>query len=237
MDGSMGRSVAALATVVVVALAVTGGARAEHASELKAREDFAAGRYHQALDMFAKLYAETLNPVYLRNIARCHQKLREPNEAIDTFRDYLAKGKTISPEERAEINGYIKEMEALRAERAEVARQAKQAAAPPPAPPPPATPAPVQPIAPAPAMPPSTGAPGRAALAPNPPADATESNASLVAKAGPPADQSSPFYARWWFWTIVGVAVAGGAVAAIALTGGTSKPDCSYPGITNLHCQ
>jgi len=236
MDGSLRRSISALATVLVVALAVTGAARAEHASELKAREDFAAGRYHQALDIFAKLYAETLNPVYLRNIARCHQKLREPNEAIDSFRDYLATGKTISPEERAEINGYIKEMEALRAERADETKQAKQAAAPPP-PDAPAT-APVQPIAPAPApaTPASTAGPGSPALAPHPPAYATDSNASLVAKAGPPADQSSPFYARWWFWTIVGVAVAGGAVAAIAFTGGTNKPDCSYPGITNLHC-
>ena len=29
---------------------------------------------------------------------------------------------------------------------------------------------------------------------------------------------SSPFYTRWWFWTAIGVAVVGGAVAAFALT-------------------
>ena len=45
------------------------------------------------LELFAKLYAETLQPVYLRNIGRCRQKMREhPDKAIDTFRDYLAKG-------------------------------------------------------------------------------------------------------------------------------------------------
>ena len=49
---------------------------ADNATELKAREAFAAGRYEDALNLFAKLYAETLHPVYLRNIGRCHQKLR-----------------------------------------------------------------------------------------------------------------------------------------------------------------
>src|SRR5262249_11822155 len=31
---------------------------------------------------------------------------------------------------------------------------------------------------------------------------------------------SSPFYARWWFWTLIGVAVAGGAAAVFALSSG-----------------
>ena len=44
--------------------------------------------------------------------------MRDPNKAIDAFRDYLAKGKKISTDEKAEINGYIKEMEALRDEQA-----------------------------------------------------------------------------------------------------------------------
>ena len=72
--------------------------------EMKARESFAAGRYDEALELFAKLYAETLHPVYLRNIGRCHQKMREPQKAIDAFKDYLAKspktGKDkVTPEE------------------------------------------------------------------------------------------------------------------------------------------
>src|SRR5258708_2176226 len=85
--------------------------------EMKARESFAAGRYDEALQTFAKLYAETLHPVYLRNIGRCHQKMREPDKAVDAFQDYLAKTKSgkdkISPDERAEIEGYIKEMRAM----------------------------------------------------------------------------------------------------------------------------
>ena len=105
--------------VVVLALsAMVGVAHADHAGEMKARESFAAGRFDEALELFAKLYAETLNPIYLRNIGRCHQKLREPQKAIDAFHDYLAKGKKIGADERAEIDGYIKEMEALRDEQA-----------------------------------------------------------------------------------------------------------------------
>lgn len=75
---------------------------------MQAREAFAAGRFDDALTLFAKLYAETLHPVYLRNIGRCHQKMRQPDKAIDSFRDYLAKSPKLSRAERTEIDGYSK---------------------------------------------------------------------------------------------------------------------------------
>jgi hypothetical protein len=213
-----------LSSVVVPTLAVTGQARAAdhpvNQLEMKARESFAAGRYDEALQTFAKLYAETLHPVYLRNIGRCHQKMREPQKAIDAFQDYLAKTKTgkekIGADEHAEIEGYIKDMTALRDE------QARAAAAPtPPVPvtplpgttsaarPLPAAPPPVEPVAPT----------------SNPPA------ATLTATAPPPAQgEHHPIYTRWWFWTIIGVAIVGGVVGAVALSGGTTKPTCTAPG-------
>ena len=220
-----------LGLVIAVVLGVSGVAHADHATEMKAREDFAAGRYDDALELFAKLYAETLNPVYLRNIGRCHQKLRHPDKAIDAFKDYLAKGKKISADERAEINGYIKDMEALRDE------QAKQQQSAPPvvtATPQTATPPPVQPL------PPAGGEP--AAGYPPPPdpyaAAGQQPAGALVTQPGPaPEAASSPFYTRWWFWTIVGAAVVGGVVAAVVLSSGTDKPACSAPGITGLTCQ
>jgi hypothetical protein len=184
---------------------------ADNALEMKAREQFAAGRYDEAIDTFAKLYAKSLNPVYLRNIGRCYQKKREPQKAIDQFQDYLAKTKSgkykITADERAEIDGYVKEMQALRDE------QARAAAAPPPS-------QVVTPIAPAqvaPMPPPSAPPPD---MSSNPPA------ATLTATAPPPSDESHPFYTRWWFWTIVGVAVVGGVVGGIALSSGTTKPAC-----------
>jgi hypothetical protein len=217
-------------------LAFAGAAHADHASEMKARESFAAGRYDEALQSFAKLYAETLNPIYLRNIGRCQQKLKQPDKAIDAFHDYLIKGgKKISADEKAEINGYIKEMEALRDEQA-----GKQQAAPPPV-----TPvAPVQPIQPvAPAQPEGPppgytaqpagaypGTQGASAYPPGayPPGSEQQPSGALVAQPSQPQPASSgPVYTKWWFWTIVGVVVVGGVVTAVALSSGTSMPPCT----------
>ena len=171
--------------------------------ELKAREAFAAGRYDEALDLFAKLYAQTLHPVYLRNIARCHQKMGQPEKAIDKFREYLAKDKKLGAEERKEIEGYIKEMEALRDQ------QAKQNT-----PPPSATP----PVAASNPMPPPP-----ANLQPSPPTATT--SATLIAQ--PPPQEEAPVYKKWWFWTGIGAVVAGGVVAAVLLSsGGTTRPTC-----------
>ena len=182
---------------------VAHAAKPDNAAEMKAREAFAAGRYEEALELFAKLYAQTLHPVYLRNIARCHQKLRQPEKAIDQFREYLAKEKKISAEERKEIEGYIKEMEALRDE------QARQATPPPPANPPPPLVTPIN------NPPPPTYYP------PPPPT----TSGMLVAQP-PPPQAEAPIYTKWWFWAGIGALVATGVVAAILLSGGTQRPDC-----------
>jgi hypothetical protein len=187
-----------LGAVLVLLLTVGGEARADRAVEMKAREAFAAGRYDQALDLFAKLYAETLHPVYLRNIGRCHQKMREPQKAIDAFTDYLAKSKKIPPDERTEVEGYIKEMETLRDEQA-------KAAAPPP------QPVPVTPVPPAP---------------PPAPVPTETASSTLVAQPAAPPSTSSPIYKKWWFWTAVGVVAAGTVAAVLLAPGGVTRPDC-----------
>ena len=55
-----------------------------------------------------------MHPTYLRNIARCHQNLGNPDKAISSFREYLRKARDLTPEQRAEIEGYIAEMEQLK---------------------------------------------------------------------------------------------------------------------------
>jgi hypothetical protein len=197
--------------VAVVCLAFARPAAAaagDRHAEMDARRAYAAGNYQQALDLYAKLYAETLHPVYLRNIGRCHQAMREPQKAINAFRDYLTKSKGLAAEERTEIEGYIKEMEALRDE-----QERQQHPAPVPA----ATPPPPAPV------------PAAPAPAPTP----TQAPLTLSAPGSAPAPASSPFYTRWWFWTAVGVVVVGGAVAAVVLTsgGGPTRPTC-LPEIT-----
>jgi hypothetical protein len=185
----------------LLAVPIANAKGGDNSAELKAREAFAAGRYDEALDMFAKLYAQTLHPVYLRNIGRCHQKLRQPDQAIDKFREYLAKEKKIAPDERKEIEGYIKEMETLHDE------QAKQNNPPPN--PPPTVVTPVTPPLPFNPYP--------------PPPPTTTSSAMLVAQ---PSPEEAPVYKKWWFWTGIGVVVAGTVVAVLVLSGGKTMPAC-----------
>ena len=201
----------------------------EKEAELNARQAFAAARYDEAIELFARLYAETLNPIYLRNIGRCHQKKREADKAIDAFQDYLAKGKSITASERKEIQGYIKEMQQLRDQQAkEREAQSKQAFVPaPPATTPPAT-------AGGTTLPRSTtttvnlnptpSANGSAYGAPGP---APGSPVLLSTSSGdaPPREAHS-IYTRWWFWTAVGVVAAGAVVALLVIPGSVTKPTC-----------
>jgi hypothetical protein len=190
--------------------------------EMKGRESFAAGRYDEALQTFAKLYAETLHPVYLRNIGRCHQKMREPEKAIDTFHDYLAKTKTgkdkITADERAEIEGYIKDMQAMLD-----ADKAAHAAPMPVVPVAPVAPTPVTPIQNAPG--PGVAAPLSAAPLPS----ATDPNAPGPAPAisSTPPDAAPPLYTRWWFWTGALVVVAAIVVPVIVISSnGSTRAAC-----------
>ena len=105
------RAAFALLLAIHVMLA-PGGAAADDGDELKARTHFAAGEYKQALDIYARLYAETMHPTYLRNIARCHQNLGNADKAISSFREYLRKARDSRPISAREIEGYIAEMAA-----------------------------------------------------------------------------------------------------------------------------
>jgi hypothetical protein len=219
-----------LAAVLAIDLGATRVATAatEKETELNARQAFAAARYDEAIELFARLYAETLNPIYLRNIGRCHQKKREPDKAIDAFQDYLVKGKSITSAERKEIQGYIKDMERLREDQAKE-RQAQKEKDTGFLPAPPANPPPTNPVTLGPPAPTTTinvvpTSPGYTA----PPPDPAAGGPVLVAHPEPPpsGEASHPVYKRWWFWTAIGVVVAGGVAAALLIPGPTTKPTC-----------
>ena len=180
------------ALVLLLALAAPAAALAagEEGAELKARTHFAAGEYKEALEIYARLYAETMHPTYLRNIARCHQNLGNADKAISSFREYLRKARDLSPDQRAEIEGYIAEMEQLKQTKATAPAASATA---PPATPPPAAP------------PPSEASPALV----GPP---------TVTASGARDDEGGGFYTRWWFWTIVAGVAIGGAAAAFLLT-------------------
>jgi tetratricopeptide (TPR) repeat protein len=188
------------------------------AMELQAREAFAVGDYSKAVGLFAKLYAETLHPTYLRNIGRCHQNLGDPDRAIGSFREYLRKARDLSAGERAEINGYIEEMQALQRQRADAAkpieemqalqRQRAEAAKPKEAPAITRTPAPPPPAA--------------IVVAP-------------VRPDAPPAAEARPAGRRWWLWTALGAVALGAAgVTAALVLGKPSNAPCP-PGKVCYH--
>jgi tetratricopeptide (TPR) repeat protein len=104
------------AVVAVAALGVVARATDEDPRERQGRALYAKGQYQEALDIYAELFAEKGDPLYMRNIGRCNQKLRRPDKAIDAFRDYLRRAHKIKPAEREEIEGYIKEMQDLKAQ-------------------------------------------------------------------------------------------------------------------------
>jgi hypothetical protein len=141
-----------LAILVVLAVVVPAAAFAQEPApktattpaskrdrERRAESAFVAGRYQEAAQLLDGLYVEFHNPVYLRNLGRCYQRLKDPERAIAAFEEYLSKGKAVTASERDEVNGFIRDMQELK-------RQQQAAATPPPPPPPPAptpVPAPV----------------------------------------------------------------------------------------------
>jgi tetratricopeptide (TPR) repeat protein len=86
----------------------------EDPREVTGRAHFAQGEYQRALDIFTTLSAEKDDPIYIRNIGRCYQMLRQPERAIDAFREYKRRASDLQPAERREIDGFIREMEQLR---------------------------------------------------------------------------------------------------------------------------
>jgi len=217
--------------LVVLAAFASGQARAEDRREIEGRSWFAKGEYEKALDLYAELFAENNDPVFLRNIGRCYQKLRRPEKSIDAFREYLRRAH-VRPAERDEINGFIKEMQELQAS------QAGTAPAAPTAPPAASSPKPFETTPPPPLSAPATASAPASAVPPAPPptsaggtSDSTSApGATLVSTSESHPDEggSRPITKQWWFWTGIGAVVVAGVVTAIVLSSGHSAviPPC-----------
>jgi tetratricopeptide (TPR) repeat protein len=89
------------------------GPDVEH-REMSARQLFGVGKYSEALEIYARLYAETVHPTYLRNIGRCYQNLGEPDRALSSFREYLRQVRDLAPDQKKLVERYIAEMEGLK---------------------------------------------------------------------------------------------------------------------------
>jgi hypothetical protein len=137
----------------------------------RAQEAFVGRRYQEALVQLHALYAEFPDPVYLRNIGRCYQHLKDPDRAIASFYQYLALVPNLPKPKRREVEGFIREMEELRR---------KQGMSPPPP-----APAATMPAAPAPAPVPASASP--TAVAGSTTAAAPEATQPVTPPETPPA--------------------------------------------------
>jgi hypothetical protein len=96
---------------------------------------YKAGNYDDAAKVFLKLsiaYPEML--VFVRNLGACYYYMRRFEPALSNLRDYVHRKKDIAPDDRAEVEGWIGEMERLRdqAATAPIAATAAPAATAPP---------------------------------------------------------------------------------------------------------
>ena len=162
----------------------------------KATQLYKQGNYEEAAAAFLQLSIDNPGmPVFVRNLGACYYYLRRPDPALSNLREYLVKKKDVTPEDRAEVEGWIAEMDQLRQHGSAPAAAALPVAPMPPAysPPPPAAPVvmpetppaapPQAPFAPA----PSYNAPAPQYSSPQPQYSSPQPQYSSPATAPPPA--------------------------------------------------
>jgi hypothetical protein len=197
------RTLRAVAACALIASAGAGG-RADAAGrdprELQAKTACLGGRPDKGIEILAELYAETNDPTYIYNQARCFEQNGRWQEALGRFHEYLRKAPDATAEEKADVATHISQIE----ERLRVAGPGAQTAPPPqpaapPGPPTAAPPPGAAPAAPPPSPPPPPGAAPVPAPVPAPGPD--------LGPAPPPAADS----ARTLRIAGIATAAAGGA--------------------------
>jgi len=80
--------------------------------ELEAKKACLGGHPDKGIELLADLYTDTNDPTYLYNQGRCFEQNGRAGEAITRFREYLRKATALPPDERAQLQKHIDELEA-----------------------------------------------------------------------------------------------------------------------------
>jgi len=201
--------------ILVCACALVLGQAASVQAQPRADEDVAKalfqagkaayekGQYAYALKYVEQAYEQSQRPRMLYNIGQAADRLRHDERALEAFKTFLS----LLPDDpvRPEVELRVAALEKSVAERS-AAQQNETGAA---------TGAALSPEAVA------SGAPGGPPSASEPTYDPT-----LDAPADRPRESGSVF-GQWWFWTITGVVVAGGATALVLVL--THEPEKKKP--------
>lgn len=101
-----------LAALLVVCAAGTARAQERDQRELEAKKACLGGHPDKGIELLADLYTDTNDPTYIYNQGRCFEQNGRAGEAVTRFREYLRKATAIAPDERAQLQKHIDELEA-----------------------------------------------------------------------------------------------------------------------------
>jgi tetratricopeptide (TPR) repeat protein len=176
------------------------------------------GKYIEAAHEYEQAYTLKADPALLFNIGQAYRQANESAAALRVYRSYLRR--VPNAPNRAEVERHIVALQRLTDEQQRVASS-----------PPTST---IQPTEAAPRTESKTTEPASRPIEQEAKkAEPEVKAAEPIVVATPEPPPRTPIYRKWWLWTAVGVVVAGGAAAAIAVT--TAPRDAAIPsGAINL---
>jgi hypothetical protein len=231
--------------VFVLAMMALPAAQAagNEAQKREAKTACMLGDTNKGVALLVELYVSTGDPIYVFNQGRCFEQNGKYEEAILRFREFQRKNADAGRGPDLVAEQHMADCQAL-LDKQKAAAPVPVATQPAPAATPAAGSPPVTEAKAAPDVPPSAQPvpPAVLSASPAPFAAAPLQAANQVdLTQSPPPNQPQPegsILGRWWFWTAVGVVVAGGVTAALLLTrGGGTKPfcpECDYSNGVNL---
>lgn len=179
----------------------------ERAKELfrQGEVDYRVGRFKEALAVFNEALKLVERPSIMLNIAQCHRQLGHEKKALFFYKLYMTTWQRQHPERDAPYQSEVQQHIADLERRQQKRRQEQQAKA--------------------------RERERQARLERQRQARLERQRqarleASLAAQRRDEAQRETPFYKKWWFWTIVG-AVAAGTATAIAVP--LSQPGTADP--------
>jgi tetratricopeptide (TPR) repeat protein len=210
----MGDVVKKLALSLICVLALAAGAAADPTPDSAAdakrlyqegNTHFNLGEYDKAAENFKEAYRLSKKPLLLYNVAQAYRLGHEPDKALTFYKNFL--NSMPDAENRAEVEQYIKDLEALVASQDATAKK-----------PPTGTVAPDEHVK----IPP----PDKAVTGPSGP-----SGPSVPEERH---DQGRPIYKKWWFWAGIGAVAVGATVAVVAASGGGKSAPTGSLGTTPI---
>jgi hypothetical protein len=97
---------------------------------VEARKACASGRVDRGIQLLADYFSKTNDATAIFNMARCYQQNGVADKAVLNFREYLRQARDLTPQDRLQVDNYIRELEAQQQARPATGPPALTASAP-----------------------------------------------------------------------------------------------------------